>query len=324
RDENGRSVLVTGEPGVGKTRLVQEVTRRRVEAGELVLAGACSQDQATPYGPLTAALAAPVERGGGDLVAAIGPRGAELAELLPGLRVGAPPVEPSESGADADGFRIIESVRAWLTHLAREGPVLLVVDDLQWADSSTLGVLRDLVIRRPITGLTVVATQRDTEPTEALPVGSFLADLARVDAVARVALEGMTAPELADLVLAMAGGGVGEGLDRVVELLADRTGGNPLYSVQILRHLVDADVVVLQDGVWTVDDAPAMAAVPAGIRAVIDDRVGRLGPGVRELLDVAAVAGLDFDLGAVARAAERSKSRPATAATSSSSRTPGP
>lgn len=297
-------VLVSGEPGIGKTRLVQQAAEGMVDAGDLVLVGRCSEDLAAPYLPLSTALAALLERAPG-LAAAVGDRGGDLVTLLLGSRrTSAAAVDELEVDAETERFRVLEAIRAWLTHLAHSGRVVLVVDDLHWVDSSTVAVLRDLLVRRPLPGVTVLGTYRRTEVATRSPLAALLADLDQHATGTRLALDGLSADDLGDLVTTAAGGEVGDGADVVAELLLDRSQGNPLFAGQILRHLVDGGAVALVDGVWTLAVAEAIGEVPHALRTVIAQRIGRLGPRCEALLDVAAVAGPTFDLRVVATVAE--------------------
>lgn len=296
-------VLVEGEPGVGKSRLVAETVADLAERGDLVLVGRCSEDLAAPYLPLSMAFSGIVELAPPSLVAEMGRAGGDLVGLLlqPDRDVVLPPRERRvEADAATTQFRLLEAVRAWLTRLTEVGRVLLVIDDLQWADSSTVAILRDVLCRRPISGVVVVATARDGEIESDAPVASLILDVDRLGCCRRLALGGLSEQGCGDLVEAAAGGAVGNGAPEVTELVFGRSAGNPLFASQILRDLVDSGVVASGDGVWTLVDGAAIDHVPTVVRAVVDQRVARLGGDAECLLDGGAIAGATFDLALVA------------------------
>ena len=158
--ERRRLALISGDPGAGKTRLMFELGRLASSEGVSVLFGRCQQEPLAPYEPFVQALREHVAMGGAGAVASL--TGEELARLLPELRVAQPP-QPAGEVADAARLRLFEGVRATLEHAARRRPVMLLLDDLHWADSSTLLLLAYLVRVQTSGAVTIVGAYRPSE-----------------------------------------------------------------------------------------------------------------------------------------------------------------
>ena len=174
--ERRRLALISGDPGAGKTRLMFELGRLASSEGVSVLFGRCQQEPLAPYEPFVQALREHVGKVGAAAVAPLA--GEELARLLPELRV-AQPRQPAGEVADAARLRLFEGVRVTLEHAARRRPVMLVLDDLHWADSSTVLLLAHLV-RTQISGaVTIVGTYRPSDLGSDQPLVSTLPDLER-------------------------------------------------------------------------------------------------------------------------------------------------
>lgn len=253
---------VTGEPGIGKSRLCAELARAAQAVGVTVLVGRCSQDDgAPPLWPWASVL-----RGlGHDL-----PRGSE-----------------GDDGTGGARFQAWEEIARTLLDEAERRPLLVVLDDLHWADTSTLRVLGLVAELAERGGLMVVATWRpDPAPTGRLT--EVAEALARRHAT-RVELSGLTAGEVADLVVAVA--------DRAptaaeADALRARTDGNPFFLVEYAR-------LARERG-----DLPAMLAEedpPAGVHDVLTRRLATLPDTSASTLRVAGVLGRSFDLGTLAR-----------------------
>jgi DNA-binding winged helix-turn-helix (wHTH) protein len=266
RAGRSRVVLVAGEPGIGKTRLVEELLARASDHGCAVAWGRCHEDVDMPaYWPWSQAARALVER-----LAPGGLAGEEqhlLERVLPGVRVpgaGALDTSPSDSFARFDLWTRL------LAALARRAPLVVALDDLQWADSASLLLLRFLARERPAIPLLVVGTFRDAEARgrgDGLP----LAELAGGRDV--LALGALDEVELA----ALAGG---RGDPASIASLHRLTGGNPYFAVEILGAL----------GAAPLADAAARS-LPRTVRGFVADRVARLAAPVRALLEAAAVLG---------------------------------
>src|SRR3954451_18199623 len=183
-----RVVLLGGEPGSGKSRLVRELASEAASDGVLVLYGACDAVVRTPYGPFVEALdhlarvTEPAELG-----AALGTGGGELTRLLPDLpsRVGDLP-PPTEADPDTERHRLHTAVADLLTDISRRRPVLLVVEDGHWADTPTLLLMRHLALSARSARLLVLGTFRDTEADLAVALSETLADLRRSEDVVRL------------------------------------------------------------------------------------------------------------------------------------------
>jgi DNA-binding CsgD family transcriptional regulator len=292
--EGRRMVLVGGEPGSGKSRLVRELASRATEAGAQVVEGGCDAVYRTPYQPFAEALGALVRTLPDDLVAAtIGPRATELARILPDLGPPAGAV-PVSSDPDTERHRTHIAVGELLRVAAESRPLVLVLEDLHWADVATLHLLRHLA-RPGDARLLVVATFRDTEADVPSELADTLADLRRSETVVRLRLDGLTAPEIDELVCRVAGTTRAAQPD-VVGAIEGLTAGNPFLVTELWRALQDSGAIAREgDGLRLVRPL-ADVATPEGVREVVAQRIARVDAGTRDLLDLAAVVGPVFDL----------------------------
>ena len=201
-------VVVAAEAGMGKTRLVAEVAAEVHADGGRVLFGACYEGVEQPYGPFVQAIADAADGGPGHV-------STELVRVLPGT---APVAAPAADDVSAPAA-VIHGIRHWLTTAASVAPILLVIEDLHWATSTTRDVLRDLVRTAGRERLLVIVTTRDTAPDVDEDLASLLADLERSPAVSRLELRGLDCGEVAEL--------VGMAAQDAAAIVAD-TGGNPL------------------------------------------------------------------------------------------------
>ena len=197
--EAGRVVLLGGEAGSGKSRLVREFAAGAAADGTLVLYGACDAVLHTPYGPFVEALDQLVRALGPELPAALGASGGELTRLLPDLATRAGGLAPApDADPDTERHRLHTAVAGLLDGAARSRPALLVLEDLHWADGSTLLLLRHLA-RTGGAPVLLLATFRDTEADVPAALAETLADLRRYDVV-RLGLPGLSDTEVAEFV----------------------------------------------------------------------------------------------------------------------------
>jgi DNA-binding CsgD family transcriptional regulator/tetratricopeptide (TPR) repeat protein len=286
-----RTLVIVGEPGVGKTRLAGAVAADAAARGFTVLYGRCEEGLAAPYQPVVEAfgpwLAACPDPA---LERIVGPRASELAQLWVelGSRLA---VTPALSGADpqTQRWRLFEAITELVQSIAAEQPLLLVVDDVHWAEPSTLLLLAHLV-RRAVPGTALVATLRPAESVADPAV--MLGDLGTDNTIDVVELAGLDAAEIGDLI------GLHTGArppDELSEQLRRQTDGNLFFLTTLLTHLEDVSFIRDAEGNWVTADDLATVGVPQGLRAVIGRRLSLLSGTAHRTLDVAAVAGLAFD-----------------------------
>jgi DNA-binding CsgD family transcriptional regulator len=281
RTERGEAgaVFVAGESGVGKTRLLRELERRAVARGARVLRGECLAFGAgeLPYAPIAGALRGLArELGPAAFDEVAGPARGELARLLPELS--APRPLAGEQGADMTAIgeplaqsRLFGLLRGLLDRLATEAPVVFAIEDLHWADRSTLEFLSSLLRGLRDERLLVVCTYRSDELHRRHPLRPFLAEEERREIVERVEVAPFSVPELKAQVAGILGAAAAPNL---VERLHERTEGNAFFAEELLAASEAAD-----------------GPLPSSLRDVLTLRLEALPEPARGVLRVAAVAG---------------------------------
>ncbi|MEX5717133.1 BTAD domain-containing putative transcriptional regulator [Geodermatophilus maliterrae] len=292
----GRVVLVAGEPGIGKTRLAEEAARHARGVGVTVAWGRSDQDAGAPaFWPWTRVfrelLATEDAR---SPATALGPHAAELALILPELAEDGPRAAAPVVDVEASRFRLCRAATEALLHLSAHRRLLLVLDDLQWADVASRRLLTHLAAALGDAPVVVLATYRDRTLDGGEPLADTLAELARTAPVDRLDLAGLGVADVAEVMASHAGT---DPDDELARLVSDRTGGNPFFVIEVLRLLGASG----WPGRTPVETASLVAQqVPAGVRDVLRRRLGRLPDQTRTVLLVAAVVGQEFDLDVVA------------------------
>ena len=287
----GRVVLVVGEPGIGKTRLAEEAARRAASHGVQVAWGRCFEGEGAPafwpWVQIARELLAGVEPD--VLHSLLGPSSAELSQLLPELKELVAGLEPPPVvDLAAARFRLYQAVTRLLGRLAEVRPLMVVVDDLHWADVASLRLLTFLAAELRDARLVVIGTYRNVEAVAGQPLADTLGALAREPVVERIPLRGLGKAEVGRLIATSTGT---QPAEQLVQAVHDRTEGNPFFVTELLRLLES-------QGRLEADDATAAArhAIPVGVRDVLQRRLARLPEQTNAVLLAAAVVGRSFDL----------------------------
>ena len=297
-----RAVLVSGEPGIGKTRLVTEAVRAAHDHGSIVLWGRCDEDLSVPYGPFAEALRHYVSVTPPDqLRAEVGALGGELVRIVPDITSRVPGLaEPMVADAETERFRLFDAVGDLLSEISAASPVVLVLDDLHWADKPSLVLLRHLLRSATPMRLLVVATYRDTDLDRSHPLADVLGDLRREPGVDRLDLHGLDEDEITGFMANVAGHELTEGGLDLAHAVYTETEGNPFFVGEVLRHLSESGAIVQDDdGRWTTSGPVADFGIPEGVREVVGRRLSRLSDAVNRALTVASVIGPTFDLATI-------------------------
>ena len=296
--EGRRIALVGGEAGSGKSRLVREFAREVSEEGVLVLTGACDAVVRTPYRPFVEALDALVRTTDPEVLRAdLGSAGGELTRLFPDLssRIGELPA-PVVADPDTERHRLHTAVTDLLAAAGRRRPLVLVLEDGHWADSPTLQLLRHMARSVPDARLLVLATFRDTEADVPAELADALADLRRSDDVIRLRLGGLTDDDVTEYVRRSAGAEVDPALAELARAIRELTEGNAFLLCELWRTLVETDAITVTEGGLRLTRPLEEIATPDSVREVVSQRLSRLDATTRDLLELAAVAGTEFEL----------------------------
>jgi len=298
------AVLIGGEAGMGKTRLIGEFTAAARGAGARVLTGACLELGADglPYSPFTAMLRDLVREAAPDEVATLlaGSRRAtqELARLLPELNVGRSPGESAVTSADArDAYpggmtagearaHLFEGFLTLLERLAEQRPLVLIIEDAHWADRSSRDLLAFLIgYQRAVGNLMIVVTFRSDELHRTHPLRPLLAELARIDWVDRVELPPLTRGQAEELAAVVLGRAPERGL---ADAIYERAQGNPLFTEELLACGGECEIVpdTLADLLLA-----AVRRLPEDTQEVL--RVASAGSGLTSDVLLAQVTGYD-------------------------------
>ena len=300
-------VLLSGEPGIGKTRLASYAAHHAHAEGFAVAWGACSDELAVPYEPWIETCSHLVEHAPRDLLERHVERyGGELSRLARNLGRRVPDLpEPQASDAETERYLLFNAIAGLLGEVAVEVPLCVVLDDLHWADAQSLALLKHVLRTLEQGAVQVIATFRDSELGKDHPLTAVLADLPRLQGVQRIALHGLGPDEVAQIMIAVAGHELEADALELAARIAAETDGNPFFVGEILRGLSESGALVFDEAAhrWSIDSSAGIA-LPESVREVIERRVERLGDQSLEALRLAAVIGREFDLELLSAVAE--------------------
>jgi DNA-binding SARP family transcriptional activator/tetratricopeptide (TPR) repeat protein len=268
-------VLLEGEPGIGKTRLAVQFMETCEAEGALALYGRCDSDTHVPYQPFVEALRRYATRTSLDRLT---PWRAELSRVIPELWADQEPAPEA-----TDRYRLFDAAAELLIDMAKSQPVVLVLDDLHWADKPTLLMLRQLVRGADDSPILIVASFRDTERPDALM--DILVQLRREHYYETIELRGLDEADTTELIGEFRSDQVPEHVNRA---LWEETKGNPFFLEEMVRHLGASQATAGGNG------APWPTELPEGIREVIGRRLATLSDRTSEVLTTAAVIGREF------------------------------
>lgn len=286
-------VTVSGEPGIGKTRLAEEAISYAELRGFVHATGRCVEDEGSPaFWPWQQVLRALMERCEvTSLRSALGVGGPVLARVLPEVSEVLPGLLPAPAPADPDQarFQLFDTIAAFIRRLSVMHPLFVLLEDIHWADTPSLKLLQFVSSSCDRERLLIAATYRDVELGRHHPLSGALAELAKDDRSVRISLSGMEHGEVAELVGAMGGGRVADELIGEIEM---RTEGNPFFIAEVMRLIEESG-----DGSWSF-------AVPQGVRETLGYRLNQLGEDANRVLAIAAVIGREFPLNLLEAAAD--------------------
>lgn len=309
-------VLVSGEAGVGKTRLVQEFADQQRWQGARILQGRCYEfERLLPYQPAAEALHSLAPDVAAAAFAAIPDwAAAQVVRLAPDLVGTSPPTPllrgegrpppPSLGGKREAGVgypeaqeRLFEAISRFLAALTDQAPLLLILEDLHWAADSTLQLLHYLVRSTVAHRLLIVGTLRAEAVPAAHPLATLGRRLERDGLARRLALSPLPAAAVAELIGQMSGDGAA--VAPLAQRLHRETEGNPFYLIETVKALFEQGAIRVEAGSWRADYAAlgrGRLPLPASVSETIAARLGRLSLAAQDAVQVAAVAGREFDL----------------------------
>jgi DNA-binding SARP family transcriptional activator len=290
-------VVLSGEPGVGKTRLAAEFARQVHAEGRMVLAGRCDEDLGVPYQPFVEALRQFVDHTPATLLdRGLGRHGGELVRLVPEIAQRRPDLPPPlRSDPETERYRLFDAVAAWLGAASGDQPLLLVLDDLHWAAKPTLLLLRHVSRSPEAPRLLVVCAYRDTELGHHHPLVDLLADLRRQGGVERLALSGLDEAAVITFLEKIGGHDLDEDDLALARAIHEGTEGNPFFVREVIRHLTETERIRRQEGRWHARLPAGELEITQGVREVVGMRLGRLSGETDKVLRVAAVVGTEFE-----------------------------
>ncbi len=282
----GSLILLVGEPGIGKTRTAEQIATVARARSARVATGRCHDGEGAPaFWPWVQILRSCSDGADANsLVAELGLTTDDVVELERPARRDASSTLPPEQAR----FRLFDNVTRFLVRTAQTRPLVLVLDDLHWADKPSLLLLQFFTRQMRESHILAVATYRDVEVRRQRPLAAVLSGLAREAHCMRVALRGLSQVEVARFIQATAGSGAA---DAVVAAIHQMTDGNPFFVGEMVRLLAGDDRLGRADQTATLG-----LTLPQGVRDAIGRRLAVLSAPCNDALRIAAVIGREFDL----------------------------
>jgi tetratricopeptide (TPR) repeat protein len=298
---SGRLMLLVGEPGVGKTRTAEELIIYARLRGARVLVGRCYEGEGAPaYWPWVQIIRSYVQsRDPAQLRAEMSDGAPDVAQVVSDVRQRLPdlPAQPPLEG-EKGRFRLFDSITTWLKKAGQEQPLVLIIEDLHWADTPSLLLLQFLTRELKQSRLLLLGTYRDVELARQHPLAQVLGELAREPLSQRILLRGLGEPDVARFLEITLGVTPPHAL---VAAVYRETEGNPFFVMEVVRLLL-TDERFQHLGAITDWSIP----IPQGVRQVIGRRLDRLSPECNRVLTIASVVGREFSLHILERVADLS------------------
>lgn len=293
---NGRGSvnMLVGEPGIGKTSTARVFASICQSRGATVLWGRCYEEGGAPsYWPWLQVLREHIRDMTPEaLRSAMGVGGQYIAEIVPEINDKCPEITPARAlDPEQSRFRLFDSVSGYFQRSSETQPLVIVIDDLQWADRSTLLLLEYVARETTESGVVIVGTFRDTDLNRDLPLSRSLGDLARLERFQRLTLVGLEQPEIQEIVRVRTGTVPPQRLTLAVQ---SRTDGNPFFVSEIVRMLERAGPI-REDETSDVDWLARL--LPDGVVDAVRRRFDYLSEDCRQFLTVASAIGKEFSFG---------------------------
>ncbi len=299
RAGHGRFVMLAGEPGIGKTRTAQEIAARAKHFDAFILWGRCYEGKgAPPYWPWLQVIRLAIQ--GKDIArlqAEMGRGAAAIAEIVPEVHALFPRIAPvANLNPEQARFRLFDAITTFLRNISRGKPLVLILDDLHWADYPTLRLLEFLASENEAAPMLIVGTYRDIEISRKHPLSQTLAELTRQGRLRRFTLRGLDRDDVRVFIDNMVEGAATP--RELVTAVHRQTEGNPLFVTEVVRLLADEGSLHANhakgDEGWTM-------RIPEGVREVIGRRLDRLSESCNHALTIAAVIGRQFTMNQLSR-----------------------
>jgi len=291
-------LLISGEPGVGKTRLMREIRTLAEVSWGRALTGKCYAEGSAPYAPIAQVIREALPLLEVDLPKLVL---AGLIVLAPDLQPGYPDVPPNlPLDPQAEQQRLFESVVALLSALTDRTTILLVVENVQWADDATLFLLRHLARRSHAAKhrLLILMTYREAELDKACCLNDLLYDLHRERLAVRIKLACLNREQTRDLLAVMFQTDIS---DEFVDGIYRETQGNPFFIEEVCKALIDEGKIYRENTEWQRSSMEEIR-IPQSVRLAIQSRVGKLPSQAQDVLRLAAIVGREFDFATLQKA----------------------
>lgn len=302
---NGRGsvAMLLGEPGIGKTRMLEEFSDLAREHGAIVLRGACYDGEwQRPYGPFAEILLDYSRKANPDELKFLETSAPTLARITPALRdrLGHI-VEPVAVDKDEERFRLFDAVSQLLIEISQRRPLVVVVDDLHWADRGTVAMLSHVAHFVPGNPILLIGAYRDAEVDRKHPLMGAVTAIRRLRNSESLQLKGLGSEEVTDLL-----GIIGDEKPppELVSALTAETGGNPFFIREVLLHLREEGKILSQGQGWNLPAGRLELGVTEGVREVVRQRLLRLSDEANRLLTVGAAFNGAFNFEVAAAVAE--------------------
>lgn len=295
----GSLVMLAGEPGIGKTRTAEELASLASERGAEVLWGKCTSQRGAPslwpWSQIVRSYS--LTRDADTVMAAFGHGAARVADGIPEVSELFPSSKPSSAEVDSDNarFMLFDAFASFLKNVSREKPIVLIIDNLHWADDASLQLLEFITPDLAGIPILLVGTYRDMEVSRQHPLSRTLANLNRERSFQRIPLKGLTEQEVGRLAIA----GAGTSLEpEIVRSINERSEGNPFF-VQEFVHLARFGNRLSLSGAK--EPTEWWRQIPEGVREVIGHRLDGLSADCNRVLSIAGVIGREFSFQALSR-----------------------